>query len=59
MKAIGITLGSCALLLMLFQSIKLFITMDVWSSADFLIVCTTMSFLSTVIMTVGNVFNRK
>lgn len=59
MRAIGVTLGFCALLLMGFQSIRLFTTMEEWNSADFLIVTATMSFMSTAFMAVGNIFNRK
>jgi len=59
MKAVGITLGFCALLLMLFQSVRLIITMEPWNSADFLIVSATMSFMSTVLITTGRLFSDK
>jgi hypothetical protein len=59
MRAIGLTLGLCALILMLFQSIRLFITMEPWDSADFLIVSATMSFMSTAFVAIGRIFSIK
>lgn len=59
MKAIGFTLGSGALLLMLFQAVKLFITMEEWTSADYLLVCGAMSFLSTIFLRMGLSSNRE
>lgn len=58
MKAIGVTLGFCAFILMLSQSINLFITMETWNSADFLLISATMSFMSTAFMAIGKLFNK-
>lgn len=59
MRAIGVTLGFCALILMLFQTVRLVTAMEPWSSADFLIVTATMSFLSTALIAVGRIFSDK
>jgi hypothetical protein len=58
MRAIGITIGFCSLLLMMFQTVRLFISMEQWNSSDFLLVTITMSFLSTAFIGMGSVLNK-